>query len=40
MHPKFSNEIDILKPMFKEINSVVPHDEKYMVMGQICIDKK
>ena len=40
MHPKFSNEIDILKPMFKEINSVLPHGEKYMVMGQVCIDKK
>lgn len=39
MHPKFGNEIDILKPMFKEISAVLSRDEKYMVMGQICIDK-
>lgn len=39
MHPKFSNEIDVLKPMFKEINSVLPPGEKYMIMGQVCIDK-
>ncbi|WP_297705487.1 GNAT family N-acetyltransferase [uncultured Eudoraea sp.] len=40
MHPKFGNEIDILKPMFKEINSVLPPGEKYLVMGQVCIQKE
>jgi hypothetical protein len=39
MHPKFGNEIDILKPMFKEINAVLSPGEKYIVMGQVCIDK-
>ena len=39
MHPKFGNKIDILKPMFKEIDAVLSGDEKYMVMGQVCIDK-
>ena len=39
MHPKFAQEIDVLKPMFKQINSVIPEAESYIVMGQICIDK-
>ncbi|MCM4171265.1 N-acetyltransferase [Arenibacter sp. TNZ] len=40
MHPLFGNDIEVLKPMFKEIASVVPKAEPYMVMGQICIDKE
>jgi predicted GNAT family N-acyltransferase len=40
MHPKFGNEIDVLKPMFEEINSVLSPNEKYMVMGQVCIHKE
>jgi GNAT superfamily N-acetyltransferase len=40
MHPKFGTEIDILKPMFKEIKSVLLPDETYMVMGQVCIHKE
>jgi len=39
MHPKFGSEIDILKPMFKEISFVLSRGEKYMVMGQVCIGK-
>lgn len=39
MHPNFANEIDILKPMFEEINAILSRDQKYMVMGQVCIDK-
>ncbi|WP_291864988.1 GNAT family N-acetyltransferase [Maribacter sp.] len=39
MHPTFSNKIPLLKPMFLEINSLIPKPENYMVMGQICIDK-
>lgn len=40
MHPKFRNDIPILKPMFVEIKSVLFPGEKYMVMGQVCIDKE
>lgn len=40
MHPKFCNEIELLKPMFEEINSVLSPGEKYMVMGQVCIQKE
>jgi len=39
MHPRFSEEIDILKPMFLEIKKIYPKTEKFIVMGQICIDK-
>jgi len=46
MHPKFENEIDLLKPMFKEITKTLqqrksdnPLFNNYIVMGQICIDK-
>ncbi|OQD44447.1 GNAT family N-acetyltransferase [Croceivirga radicis] len=38
MHPKFKNEIAILKPMFIEIEKYFP-DANYMAMGQICIAK-
>ncbi|MGB5273554.1 MAG: GNAT family N-acetyltransferase [Flavobacteriaceae bacterium] len=40
MHPRFAEEIEVLKPMFDEIGSVVPKSEKYLAMGQICIDKE
>lgn len=39
MHPKFSNEIEILKPMFLEIETVIPKIENYIIMGQVCIAK-
>ncbi len=39
MDPAFSQEIDVLKPMFAEIDTVYPSGERYIVMGQICIDK-
>lgn len=39
MHPKFADSIEILRPMFKEISSILGKTENYMVMGQICIDK-
>jgi hypothetical protein len=47
MHPDFGDSIAVLKPMFAEINSV-KHSastalrltlERFIVMGQICIDK-
>ncbi len=40
MHPKFSKDIDILKPMFQHIKTTLFHRTSYIVMGQICIDKK
>ena len=40
MHPSFGNDIEVLKPMFVEINAVIPKADPYMVMGQICIDKE
>lgn len=39
MHPKFSNEIEILKPMFLEIETIIPKIENYIIMGQVCVDK-
>lgn len=42
MHPKFRDSIPILKPMFAEIDRVTTSKvtEKYIIMGQICVDKK
>ncbi|GGW46841.1 GNAT family N-acetyltransferase [Arenibacter certesii] len=39
MHPNFGLEIEILKPMIAEINSLLPPPDPYIIMGQICIDK-
>ncbi len=39
MHPKFANKVEVLRPMFKEISTVHPKNNSYMVMGQICISK-
>ncbi len=39
MHPAFGDEIEVLKPMFAEIGSVLPISEKYIAMGQVCVDK-
>ena len=39
MHPRYSNEIPVLKPMFKKVDSLLESEIKFMVMGQICIDK-
>ena len=40
MHPRFGNDVEVLKPMFVEIDAVIPKGDPYMVMGQICIDKE
>jgi len=44
MDPKFSNMIEVLKPMFKEIESALSEsttplttNSNYIVMGQVCI---
>lgn len=48
MHPDFTDRIEVLKPMFAEINAVLNSSQpmppslrygNYIVMGQICIDK-
>ena len=47
MHPKFGESIEMLKPMFAEIETTLRDsshsfgmtNENYIVMGQICIDK-
>ncbi|MER3375564.1 MAG: GNAT family N-acetyltransferase [Allomuricauda sp.] len=39
MHPAFSDSIEVLQPMFIEINKVVEGKANYMVMGQICVAK-
>ena len=39
MHPKFASSIEILKPMFHEINMAIDGKSNYMVMGQICVAK-
>lgn len=38
MTKDFAEDIAVLKPMFLEINTIIP-DENYIVMGQICIDE-
>ncbi|MBP6181965.1 GNAT family N-acetyltransferase [Flavobacterium sp.] len=40
MLSSFRNEIEILIPMFERIDGLVPKDKTYVVMGQICVDKK
>lgn len=39
MLEEFKESIEVLKPMFKEIESCVDLDVRYVVMGQICVDK-
>ncbi|MEZ4874386.1 MAG: GNAT family N-acetyltransferase [Flavobacteriaceae bacterium] len=40
MHPKFEKQIEILRPMFDEIQKKISTEEDYLVMGQICVDKR
>ena len=39
MHPKFANDIEVLRPMFEEIKTVLSNKIGFMVMGQVCVDK-
>lgn len=39
MHPKFGDTIEVLRPMFAEINKIVDNKMDYMAMGQICVAK-
>lgn len=40
MHPDFGDSIPILKPLFIEIEKYIGATMSYVVMGQICVDKK
>lgn len=39
MHSDFSKEIPILYSMFEKIRQVLPVEQSFVVMGQVCIDK-
>lgn len=39
MHPIFADSIEVLRPMFIEINEVIQNQNSYMAMGQICVAK-
>lgn len=39
MHPDFSKEIPLLYAMFEKIGELLPEEQSYIVMGQICIEK-
>ncbi|MBW8242306.1 GNAT family N-acetyltransferase [Muricauda oceani] len=39
MHPKFANDIEVLRPMFQEIDKTIEGQVNYMAMGQICVAK-
>jgi hypothetical protein len=44
MDRRYKNQIEVLKPMFEEIETAINNQSSklsnYVVMGQICIDKK
>ncbi|PWL40136.1 N-acetyltransferase [Flagellimonas aquimarina] len=40
MHPQFAHSIEVLKPMFHEIDKMVQNNQNHMVMGQICVAKE
>jgi predicted GNAT superfamily acetyltransferase len=35
----FKNDIEVLQPMFQQIENLVGKDASYIVMGQVCVDK-
>ncbi|MBO0341826.1 MAG: GNAT family N-acetyltransferase [Bacteroidota bacterium] len=39
MHPKFAEYIEVLRPMFREIDKIFEGKLNYMAMGQICVAK-
>ncbi len=39
MLKEFKTDIEVLKPMFGQIDACLNNDETYVVMGQVCIDK-
>ena len=39
MLQEFKHDIEVLRPMFKQIDKCLEENVSYLVMGQICIDK-
>jgi hypothetical protein len=39
MAKAFKNDIEVLRPMFENIEENIPQQTNYIVMGQVCIDK-
>jgi len=39
MHPRFTDSVEALKPMFVEIRKAIGEHDEFIVMGQICIAK-
>ncbi len=39
MHPQFAEDIEVLRPMFQEIDKALESKLNYMAMGQICVAK-
>lgn len=39
MHPQFAEDIEVLRPMFREIDKALESKVNYMAMGQICVAK-
>ena len=39
MHPDFSEAIPMLRPMFRKVRSLIGPGHRFVIMGQICIDK-
>ncbi|MBT8267437.1 MAG: GNAT family N-acetyltransferase [Bacteroidia bacterium] len=39
MDKSFRNVIPVLKPMFDKLDTILPIDSSFMIMGQVCVDK-
>lgn len=39
MLKEFKDDIEVLKPMFQQIDNCLKSNKTYLIMGQICIDK-
>ena len=39
MDRRYAQDIPVLKPMFNKIDTILDKGTKYMVMGQICVDR-
>jgi len=40
MHPRFADHIEVLRPMFTELDGIVPKLSGHMIMGQVCVAKE
>jgi ribosomal protein S18 acetylase RimI-like enzyme len=39
MHPAFSGDIPVLRPMFAQLKPLLPRETRFIVMGQVCVAK-